>query len=152
MLKLGVLASGRGSNLQAILDSAASGSLKGKAEVVVVISDKKDAKALERAREAGVEAVFLDASEKSREEYDRETVAELRKHGVELVVLAGYMRLLSPFFVHAFKNKIVNIHPALLPSFPGTHGQRDAVEWGVKVSGCTVHFVDEELDHGPIVL
>ncbi|VVB68183.1 Phosphoribosylglycinamide formyltransferase [Candidatus Norongarragalina meridionalis] len=150
MLKVGVLASGRGSNLQAILDECAAGRIP--AKVVVVISDKEGAPALERGRKASAEALFISPKGLKREEYDAKLVAEMRKHGVGLVVLAGYMRLISPLFVKAFRNKIINIHPALLPSFPGTHGQRDALEWGAKISGCTVHFVDEECDHGPIIL
>ena len=150
MLKVGVLASGRGSNLQAILDECAAGRIP--AKVVVVISDKEGALALQRAKKAGAEALFISPEGMKREDYDARLVAELRKRGVGLVVLAGYMRFVSPIFVEAFRNKIINIHPALLPSFPGTHGQRDALQWGAKVSGCTVHFVDEECDHGPIIL
>ncbi|MFH0835395.1 MAG: phosphoribosylglycinamide formyltransferase [Candidatus Micrarchaeota archaeon] len=150
MLKVGVLASGRGSNLQAILDECGAGRIP--AKVAVVISDKEGALALQRAKKAGAEALFISPKGMKREEYDAKLVAEMRKRGVGLVVLAGYMRLVSPVFVEAFRNKIINIHPALLPSFPGTHGQRDALEWGAKVSGCTVHFVDEECDHGPIIL
>ena len=145
-----MLASGRGSNLQAILDECAAGRIP--ANVVVVISDKEGALALERGRKAGAEALFISPKGMKREDYDARLVAELRKRGVGLVVLAGYMRLVSPIFVEAFRNKIINIHPALLPSFPGTHGQRDALQWGAKVSGCTVHFVDEECDYGPIIL
>ena len=150
MLKVGVLASGRGSNLQAILDECAAGRIP--AKVAVVISDKEGALALQRAKKAGAEALFISPKGMKREEYDAKLVAEMRKRGVGLVVLAGYMRLVSPVFVGAFRNKIINIHPALLPSFPGTHGQRDALQGGAKVSGCTVHFVDEECDHGPIIL
>jgi len=150
MLKVGVLASGRGSNLQAILDECGAGRIP--AKVVVVISDKEGALALQRAKKAGAEALFISPEGMKREEYDAKLIEELKKRDVGLVVLAGYMRLVSPVFVNAFRNKIINIHPALLPSFPGTHGQRDALQGGAKVSGCTVHFVDEECDHGPIIL
>lgn len=150
-MRLGVLASGRGSNLQAILDAIGRGEVP--AEVVVVISDRPDARALERARAAGVPAVFVDpGAHPSREAFDAELARILRAHGAELVVLAGYMRLLGPSFVAAFRNRVLNIHPALLPAFPGLHAQRQALEYGVKVAGCTVHFVDEGVDTGPIVL
>ncbi len=121
-------------------------------EVSIVISDKPSAPGLERARELGVETVTVPRNGRSREEHDREMVALLKDRGVELVCLAGYMRLLSPVFVHAFPGKIVNIHPSLLPLFPGLDAQKQAIEAGVSESGCTVHFVDEFLDHGPAIL
>lgn len=150
-LVLGVLASGRGSNLQAILDATASGRCP--ARVAVVVSDRKDALALERARRAGAKAIHLDPhAYPDRAAYDRALGAVLAEHGVELVCLAGYMRLLSSAFVTAWRGRILNIHPALLPAFPGLHAQRQALEHGVKVAGATVHFVDEGVDTGPIVL
>ncbi len=149
-LRIGVLASGRGSNLQAIIDACKEGVIPG--EVVVVVSDKKDAHALERARNHGVRAVFLDSAGKTREAYDEAIAAVVEAERVGLICLAGYMRLLGAPFVKRYFGRIINIHPALLPSFPGIHGQKDALEYGVKVSGCTVHFVDEGMDHGPIIL
>lgn len=150
-LRLGVLASGRGSNLQSIMDAAAAGRID--AEVAVVISDNKDAFALERARKAGIPAEFVNPGEySSREDYERAVVDLLKRHGVGLVCLAGYMRLVGKVMLEAFPNRIMNIHPALLPSFPGLHGQKQAWEYGVKFSGCTVHFVDEGMDTGPIIL
>jgi phosphoribosylglycinamide formyltransferase 1 len=153
---LGILVSGRGSNMLAIIRSIERGKIRG-AKVRVVISDREDAKALEVARRHGVGAVWLDPSgSASRPEYDRKLLAALREGGVTpeggLVVLAGFMRLLSPGFVDAFNGRIINIHPALLPSFPGLHAQGQALEYGVKVSGCTVHFVVPEVDSGPIIL
>lgn len=150
MINIGVLVSGRGSNLQALIDSCESGYVDGK--VVVVISDKKDAFALERARNHGSSATFLDSNGKTREDFDDEIAKELDNHNVDLICLAGYMKLISKPFVKKFYGKIMNIHPALLPSFPGLHGQKDAIEWGAKISGCTVHFIDEEVDHGPIIM
>jgi phosphoribosylglycinamide formyltransferase-1 len=147
--KVGVLVSGRGSNLQALLEAARRGELGG--EVAVVVSNVETAPALERARQAGVPAVFRDHRGRKREEFDAEVVEVLRAHGVELVCLAGFMRLLSPVFVRAFPGRILNVHPALLPAFPGTDAQRQAWEHGAKVSGATVHIVDEGLDSGPIV-
>ncbi len=150
-LRLGVLASGRGSNLQAILEAIAAGRLP--AEVAAVLSDKADAKALERARQAGVAAEFVDPqAHAGREAFDRALAERLNAHAVQLVVLAGYMRILGPAFLDAFPGRIVHIHPSLLPAFPGLHAQRQALEYGVKVAGCTVHFVDEGLDSGPIIL
>lgn len=149
--RLGVLISGRGSNLQAILDAVAAGRLD--AAVAVVIANKADAYGLERARAAGVEtAVLSHKGYASREDYDRALVAELRARDVGLVCLAGFMRLLTPVFVDAFPNAILNVHPSLLPSFPGVDAPRQAVEHGVKVSGVTVHLVTADLDAGPIVL
>ena len=148
---LGVLTSGRGTNLQAILDAVGEGRLD--ARVGVVISNVAGAAGLERARKAGVPtAVFDHKAFPSREDFDRRVVEELEKHQVDVVCLAGFMRLLSPVLIRAFPRRILNIHPSLLPSFPGLHGQRQALDYGVKVSGCTVHIVDEELDHGPILL
>jgi phosphoribosylglycinamide formyltransferase-1 len=147
--RVGVLVSGRGSNLQALLDAARRGELGG--EVAVVVSNVESALGLERARTAGIPAVFRDHRGKKREVYDAEIVEILHAHRVDLVCLAGFMRLLSPVFVRAFPGRIVNIHPALLPAFPGLEAQRQAWEHGVKVSGATVHLVDEDLDSGPIV-
>ena len=151
MLKIAVLVSGRGTNLQSIIDNVEQGKIE--AEIALVISDVQNAYALERARKHSIKTLFIDPKKfKNREEFDREVVRNLRENGVELVCLAGFMRLLSPYFVKEYRNRIINIHPALLPSFPGTHGQRDALNYGVKISGCTVHFVDEECDTGPIII
>jgi phosphoribosylglycinamide formyltransferase 1 len=147
--KLGVLVSGRGSNLQALIDAARRGELGG--EIAVVVSNVETALGLERARQAGIPAVFRDHRGKRREAYDAEIVEILSAHQVDLVCLAGFMRLLSPVFVRAFPGRIVNIHPALLPAFPGLDAQRQAWEHGAKVTGATVHLVDEGLDSGPIV-
>ena len=150
-LRLGVLASGRGSNLQSIMDQAAAGKIN--AEVAVVISDKKEAYALERARMAGIPAEHIHYRDfPSKDAYERSIVELLRQHGVELVCLAGYMRIVGKVILAAFPYRIMNIHPALLPSFPGLHGQEQAWAYGVKFSGCTVHFVDEGMDTGPIIL
>ena len=150
-LRIGVLVSGRGSNLQAIIDATEAGRLDG--QIVVVVSDRADALALERARKHGIKAVFLDPKAYAdREASDRALLGVLAEHRVELVCLAGFMRVLSPTFVAAYRNRIMNIHPALLPAFPGLHAQRRALEHGVKVSGVTVHFVDEGVDTGPIIL
>ncbi len=149
MKKLGVLLSGRGSNLQALVDAAGRGDLGG--EIAVVVSNVEGAPGLERARRAGIPAVFRDHRGKPRESYDAEIVEILRAHHVELVCLAGFMRLLSPVFVRAFPGCILNIHPALLPAFAGKDAQRQAFEHGVKVTGATVHLVDEGLDSGPIL-
>ncbi len=153
-LRVGVLASGRGSNLQAIIEAIEADKLA--ARIAVVISNKKDAQALERARRHGVADVFLDpASYKERpdgrEVYDRAVLEVLRKHGVELVVLAGYMKIVTRVLIDAYPTRIMNIHPSLLPSFPGLKAQQQALDWGVKVSGCTVHFVTEGVDTGPII-
>jgi len=150
-LRIGVLASGRGSNLQAIIDAIEVGKLA--ACLAVVISDRPDAQALERARKHGTEGVFVDPkAHADREAFDRAVLAVLAEHRVELVCLAGFMRILTPMFVRAYAGRIMNIHPALLPTFPGLHAQRQALEHGVKVSGATVHFVDEGVDTGPIIL
>lgn len=150
-LKIAVLASGTGSNLQAIIDEIKSGFLP--VELALVLSDKPQAYALQRAKAAGVPTkVLLPADFASREDYDAELVRLLKASGAEAVALAGYMRLVTPVFLQAFPHRVLNIHPALLPSFPGLHGQRQAFEYGVKVAGCTVHFVDEGMDSGPIIL
>ena len=147
---LGVLISGRGSNLQAIIDAIAAGRLA--AEIAVVISNRPNAHGLERARRAGIRTAVLDhTAYDSREAYDRELAAALRRCDVALVCLAGFMRLLSPAFVSAFPNRILNVHPSLLPAFPGLHGQEQAWRHGVRVAGATVHIVTPELDAGPIV-
>ncbi len=148
--KLGILLSGRGSNFEAIADSIRAGRLN--AEIAVVISNKADAPGLESAQRRGLNARLIPSKGRTREEHDAEVIAALRDARVDLVCLAGYMRLLSPEFVRAFPHRILNIHPSLLPAFPGLDAQKQAVEYGVKISGCTVHFVDEHLDHGPIVL
>jgi phosphoribosylglycinamide formyltransferase-1 len=150
-VRLGILLSGRGSNFLAIAESIRSGKLKG-VEIAVVISNVAEAAGLKAARELGLRtAVFVSVGRK-RAEHDAEVTACLRLHNVELVCLAGYMRLLSPHFVAAFPQRILNIHPSLLPAFPGLDAQAQAIEYGVKVTGCTVHFVDEDLDHGAIIL
>lgn len=151
MHKIGVLVSGRGSNLQAVMDRIADGYLP--LEIAVVISDKSDALALERARKAGITAVAVERKAcASKEEFEAKIDAQLAAAGCELVVLAGFMRILSADFVNKWQHRIINIHPALLPSFPGLHGQKQAVDYGVKFSGCTVHFVDAGTDSGPIIL
>jgi phosphoribosylglycinamide formyltransferase-1 len=150
MKRLGILLSGRGSNFEAIADSVAGGRIG--AAIAVVISNRPEARGLEVARERGINAVSIPSKGLDREIYDRMVVAELRKHEVDLVCLAGFMRLLSAYFVREFPLRILNIHPSLLPAFPGLDAQHQAIEHGVRVSGCTVHFVDEFLDHGPIVV
>ncbi|MGB2705766.1 MAG: phosphoribosylglycinamide formyltransferase [Candidatus Omnitrophota bacterium] len=150
-MNIAVFISGSGTNLQAIIDAISSGRIS--AKIALVVSDNKDAYALERAKKAGIETfVLAPGGFKTREDYDREIVKELEKKKIDLIVLAGFMRLLSPYFVKKYKNRILNIHPALLPLFKGTHGIRDAFESGAKKTGVTVHFVDEKLDHGPIIL
>jgi len=151
MAKLGILSSGRGSNMMSIVAACESGAVP--AEVAVVISNRSDAPGVAWAREHGLETAVISHQDfNDRQDHDRAVVDRLRLSGVEWVCLAGYMRLLSKPFIAAYPNRILNIHPALLPAFPGLHGQRDALEWGAKVSGCTVHLVDLELDHGPIVI
>ena len=150
-MKIGILISGRGSNMVALVDAVNSGEIPN-SKVAVVISDKASAPGLEKARERAVETVVIERKGRTREEHDADIIAELRKRNVELVCLAGYMRLLSCDFIRAFPNRIVNIHPSLLPAFPGLDAQRQAIEHGVKISGCTVHFVDEGLDSGAIIL
>jgi len=148
--RLGILLSGRGSNFEAITDSIAAGSLD--AEIAVVISNRPEARGLETARQRGLNAVCLPSKGIDREAYDRMVIGELRRNQVDLVCLAGFMRLLSASFIREFPNRILNIHPSLLPAFPGLDAQRQALEHGVRISGCTVHFVDEDLDAGPIVV
>lgn len=150
-MKIGILISGRGSNMVALVDAVKRGEIPD-SEIAVVISDKASAAGVQKAKERGVETVVIERGGRTREEHDAEIVAELGQRGVELVCLAGYMRLLSKDFVNAFENRIVNIHPSLLPAFPGLNVQQQAIDQGVKVSGCTVHFVDENLDAGPIIL
>jgi len=149
--RIGVLLSGRGSNFEALADSVAAGRIPN-AEVVLVVSNREDAPGIEKARARGIPAQVIPSKGLQREEYDRLVVSALREKQVDLVCLAGFMRLLSPYFIAAFRNRILNIHPSLLPAFPGLEAQRQALEHGVKYSGCTVHFVDESLDAGPIVL
>ncbi len=149
-MKIGILISGRGSNMVALVGAVKSGQIPN-SEVAVVISDKRNAAGLEKANERDVETLIIERRKRTRVEHDAEIVSELKKRGVELVCLAGYMRLLSPAFIEAFRGRILNIHPSLLPSFPGLDAQRQALEYGVKFSGCTVHFVDEGLDSGAII-
>jgi phosphoribosylglycinamide formyltransferase-1 len=149
--RLGILLSGRGSNFLAIADSVAAGRIPN-AEIAIVISNKADAPGLAAARERGLTALAIEANGRKRAEHDAAIVAALQQHGVDLVCLAGYMRLLSPGFIQAFPHRVLNIHPSLLPAFPGLDAQQQAFEYGVKVAGCTVHFVDEQLDHGVIIL
>lgn len=151
MINIGVLVSGSGTNLLAIIEAVNTGKIDGL--IRIVISDKYDAFALKRARFYNIKTNSINPEGfDSREGYDKEIVSILKEKEVDLVVLAGYMRILSPYFINAFKDKIMNIHPALLPSFPGLHVQKKAIDYGVKVSGCTVHFVDEGLDSGPIIM
>lgn len=150
-MKIGILISGRGSNMSAIVEAVQSGKIPN-SDVAIVISDKKSAEGLEKAKKRGIETAVISRQRRTREEHDAEIIAELQKRNVELVCLAGYMRLLSADFVRAFPNKIVNIHPSLLPSFKGLDAQKQAFDYGVKITGCTVHFVDEDLDHGAIIL
>src|ERR1700675_2574751 len=149
--RIGVLLSGRGSNFEALAESVASGRIPN-AEIAMVISNRDGAPGIDRAKSRGIATRAIPSKGLERETYDRQVVAVLNEHKVDLVCLAGYMRLLSPYFVAAFPNRILNIHPSLLPSFPGLESQRQALEYGVKFAGCTVHFVDENLDAGPIVL
>jgi phosphoribosylglycinamide formyltransferase-1 len=151
MKNLGILLSGRGSNFEAIAKNVAAGKIPD-ARIAVVISNKTDAGGIEVARRMGLETHVIPSKGKPREEHDREVVASLQQHRVDLICLAGYMRLLSPWFVQQFPHRILNIHPSLLPAFPGLEAQEQAFAYGVKVAGCTVHFVDEELDHGAIIV
>jgi phosphoribosylglycinamide formyltransferase-1 len=151
MHNLGILLSGRGSNLVAIADSIAAGRIAD-TQIAIVMSNRADAPGISAARQRGLPATVIPSKGKPREEHDREVVAGLQEHKVDLVCLAGYMRLLSPWFVRQFPQRILNIHPSLLPAFPGLEAQEQAFVYGVKVSGCTVHFVDEELDHGAILV
>ncbi len=149
-MKIGILISGRGSNMAAIVEAVQSGLIPD-SDVAVVISDKTGAEGLLKARKRGIETLSITRKGRAREEHDAEIAAELKKRNVGLVCLAGYMRLLSEGFIRAFPNKIINIHPSLLPAFKGLDAQQQAIDYGVKVSGCTVHFVDEALDHGAII-
>ena len=148
---LGILCSGRGSNMQSIMAAVEKGQIK--AEIGIVLTDKPEARALQVASEAGIKAVCVNRKAcSSQQEFEERLVAELRAAKVTLVVLAGFMRILSPYFVEAYRHRILNIHPSLLPSFGGAHAHRDVLAYGTKVSGCTIHFVDEGMDHGPIIL
>lgn len=149
--RIGVLLSGRGSNFEALADSVAAGRIPG-AEIAVVVSNRDGAPGIDKANQRGMATKVIPSKGLEREVFDRQVVAVLKEHKVDLVCLAGYMRLLSPYFVAAFPDRILNIHPSLLPAFPGLESQRQALEYGVKFAGCTVHFVDENLDAGPIVL
>lgn len=150
-LCVAVLVSGSGSNLQSLIDAVQAGKLD--ADIRLVISNRSDAYGLERARKAGIPAVVVRHTDfPTREEYDAEMVRIIREHQAEAVVMAGFMRIVTPVLLGAFPGKVVNIHPALLPSFPGAHGQSDAADYGVRFSGCTVHFVDDKMDHGPIII
>ena len=151
MQQLGILLSGRGSNFIAIANAIRDGRLPG-AEIAVVLSNLPDAAGLESARKLGLPAIAIPSAGRKRAEHDAEVVATLEQNRVDLVCLAGYMRIISPEFVRAFPNRILNVHPALLPAFPGLDAQAQALEFGVKVAGCTVHFVDEQMDHGAIIL
>jgi phosphoribosylglycinamide formyltransferase-1 len=150
MRRLGILLSGRGSNFLAIADRVRSGDLP--AEIAIVISNRADAPGIEAARQRGLNAVVLESKGRAREDHDREMIAALKKAQADLVCLAGYMRLLSPEFIRSFPNRILNIHPSLLPAFPGLDAQQQVLDYGAKITGCTVHFVDEHLDHGPIIV
>ncbi|MBQ5651146.1 MAG: phosphoribosylglycinamide formyltransferase [Selenomonadaceae bacterium] len=148
---LGILCSGRGSNMQSIMAAIESGQIK--AEIGIVLTDKPEARALQVASEAGIKSVCVNRKAcASQQEFEEKLVAELQAANVTLVVLAGFMRILSPYFVDAYRHQILNIHPSLLPSFGGAHAHRDVLAYGTKVSGCTIHFVDEGMDHGPIIL
>ncbi len=149
-MKIGILISGRGSNMSAIVEAVQSGFIPD-SDVAVVVSDKTSAEGLIKAKERGIETLTITRKGRTREKHDAEIVAELKKRDIQLICLAGYMRLLSKEFVQAYPNRILNIHPSLLPSFKGLDAQRQAIDYGVKVSGCTVHFVDENLDHGAII-
>jgi len=151
MKNLGILLSGRGSNFVAIADSIDAGRIPN-ARIAIVISNRSDAPGIEAARKRGLKTLMIPSKGKDRETHDREVVAALKQEKVDLICLAGYMRLLSPWFVQQFPRRILNIHPSLLPAFPGLEAQQQAFAYGVKVSGCTVHFVDEELDHGAIIV
>src|SRR3989441_7532319 len=149
--RIGVLLSGRGSNFEALAESVAAGRIPN-AEISIVISNREGAPGIERANARGIRTGVIPSKGLERETYDRQVAAVLEEHQIDLICLAGYMRLLSPYFVAKFPNRILNIHPSLLPSFPGLESQRQALEYGVKFAGCTVHFVDENLDAGPIIL
>jgi phosphoribosylglycinamide formyltransferase-1 len=149
-MNLGILLSGRGSNFEAIADNIVAGRLA--AKIAIVISNRADAGGIEAARRRGLNALVIPSKGRQREEHDHDVVAALRGASVDLVILAGYMRLLSPWFIQQFSQRILNIHPSLLPAFPGLEAQQQAFDYGVQVSGCSVHFVDEHLDHGPIIV
>lgn len=149
--RIGVLLSGRGSNFVALAESVAAGRIPN-AEIAIVVSNREGAPGIDKAKERGITTRVIPSKGLEREAYDRQVAVVLNEHKVDLICLAGYMRLLSPYFVASFSNRILNIHPSLLPSFPGLESQRQALEYGVKFAGCTVHFVDENLDAGPIVL
>jgi len=149
--RIGVLLSGRGSNFEALAESVTAGRIPN-AEIAIVISNREGAPGIERANARGIRTRVVPSKGLEREAYDRQVAAVLEEHKIDLICLAGYMRLLSPYFVAKFPNRILNIHPSLLPSFPGLESQRQALEYGVKFAGCTVHFVDENLDAGPIIL
>jgi phosphoribosylglycinamide formyltransferase-1 len=149
-MNLGILLSGRGSNFEAIADNIDAGRLA--AKIAIVVSNRADAGGIEAARRRGLNALVIPSKGRQREEHDRDVVAALRGASVDLVILAGYMRLLSPWFIQQFPQRILNIHPSLLPAFPGLEAQQQAFDYGVQVSGCSVHFVDEHLDHGPIIV
>ena len=151
MKNIGILLSGRGSNFEAIANNVASGKIRN-ARIAIVISNRADAGGIETARRLGLEALVIASKGMAREDHDQKVVEALKQHKVDLICLAGYMRLLSPWFVKQFPRQILNIHPSLLPAFPGLEAQEQAFAYGVKVTGCTVHFVDEELDHGPIIV
>jgi len=151
MKNIGILLSGRGSNFEAIAKNVASGKIAN-ARIAIVISNRPDAGGIVTARRRGIDTAIIPSKNKGREEHDHEVVGVLQEHKVDLVCLAGYMRLLSPWFVKQFPQRILNIHPSLLPAFPGLEAQQQAFAYGVKIAGCTVHFVDEELDHGPIIV
>ena len=144
-----MLASGSGSDFQSIVDGAESGYIPG--QIRLLICNKKDAFCLERAKKHNILGVYIDHRKKKREDFEREMVSEIEKRHITLVVLAGFMRMLTPYFVNTYKGRLINIHPALLPSFPGTHAHRDALAYGVKVTGCTIHFVDVGMDNGPVI-
>jgi phosphoribosylglycinamide formyltransferase-1 len=150
MKRLGILLSGRGSNFIAIADNVAAGKLP--AEIAIVISNRADAPGIEAARKRELPSAVIESKGKSREAHDAEMIAALQPAKVDLICLAGYMRLLSPAFIRAFPQRILNVHPSLLPAFPGLDAQKQALDYGVKITGCTVHFVDEDLDHGPIIV
>jgi len=151
MLKIGVLASGRGTNLQSIIDSIKERKIE--AEIEVVISDKESAYALKRVAKYGIDSIYINPKDyENKKDFEQEMIDKLEEYDVELVVMAGFMRILSPHFVRYYKNRVMNIHPSLLPSFTGLHAQKQALDYGVKLAGCTVHFADEGMDTGPIII
>ena len=150
-MRVGVMASGRGSNFQALIDAAESGKTPD-VELVHLIVNKKGAYAIQRAKKHGIEHTLITSDDKTRREFDQDVLGLLKKQNIEVIVLAGFMRILTPEFIDAYRNRILNIHPSLLPSFPGAHAHRDAIKYGVKVSGCTAHLVDEGIDSGPIIM